>query len=77
MSATVRAIIAVTALTLLASLTPSDAATGKSRGQCTAECGGVRGGCAANTPAAHACFNRCMGTNECPVGPPGKKQKKK
>jgi hypothetical protein len=40
----------------------------KSRGQCTKECGGVAGGCAANTIEAQICFNRCMGTNECPVG---------
>ncbi len=39
------------------------------RGQCTQECGGVRGGCAANTKEAQICFNRCMGTQECPVAP--------
>ncbi len=41
----------------------------KTRGQCTQECGGVRGGCAANTKEAQICFNRCMGTQECPVAP--------
>ena len=42
-------------------------AIAQSRKDCTQKCGGVAGGCAVNTPQAQACFNKCMGTQECPV----------
>lgn len=58
-------IVALAAIALVVSATASLAQT---RGECTRKCGGVPGGCAANTKAAQACFNKCMGTNECPVG---------
>ncbi len=50
---------------------------GRTPGHCTTVCGGVRGGCAANTRAAQVCYNKCMGTKVCPVDQPRRVPAKK
>ena len=67
--------ISIFAIVLTSSFLLSlQASHAQSRGECTKRCGGRTGGCAVNTVAVQACFNKCMGTNECPVGQTKKKK---